>query len=79
LNGMGSVNDSTRSSEPLDLAALERDIPTTPEDIEALRRQRPRMPDNWWDVLTQASEELPGLQEARRRRKTFEGCAPFEL
>lgn len=76
---MGSVNDSTKSSEPLDLLALERDIPTTLEDIQALRRRRPRMPDNWWDALTQASEELPGLQEARRRRKTFEGCAPFEL
>jgi hypothetical protein len=37
------------------------------------------MPENWWDVLTEASEQLPGLEEARRRRKTFEGCVPFEL
>jgi hypothetical protein len=76
---MGSMNDSTKSSEPLDLLALERDIPTTPEDILALRQHRPRMPENWWDVLTQASEQLPNLEEARRRRKTFEGCPPFEL
>ncbi|HEX3532072.1 MAG TPA: hypothetical protein VH988_33855 [Thermoanaerobaculia bacterium] len=69
----------TKSSEPLDLGNLERDIPTTPEDIRALRRHRPRMPENWWDILTEASEQLPGLQEARRRRRTFEGCAPFEL
>jgi hypothetical protein len=76
---MGSASDSTKSSEPLDLLEIERDIPTTPEDIRALREIRPRMPENWWDVLTQASEQLPGLQEARLRRKTFEGCAPFEL
>ena len=76
---MGSMNDSMKSSEPLDLLALERDIPTTPEDIRALRRHRPRVPENWWDVLTQASEQLPNLEEARRRRKTFEGCPPFEL
>lgn len=67
------------SSEPFDLLDLERDIPTTPEDIRALRENRPRMPANWWDVLTQASEQLPGVQEALRRRKTFEGCEPFEL
>jgi hypothetical protein len=35
--------------------------------------------ENWWDVLTQASEQLPGVQEALRRRKTFEGCEPFEI
>ena len=76
---MASVTASTRSSEPLDLRELERDIPTTPEDVLALRRDRPRMPANWWDVLTEASNQLPGLQEARLRRKTFEGCPPFEL
>jgi hypothetical protein len=76
---MGSVNDSTKSSEPLDVLEIERDIPTTPEDIQALREHRPRMAENWWDILTAASEQLPGLEEARRRRKTFAGCAPFEL
>lgn len=68
-----------KSSEPFDLLDLERDIPTTPEDIRALREHRPRMPENWWDVLTEASEQLPGVQEALRRRKTFEGWPPFEL
>jgi hypothetical protein len=76
---MGSRDASTKSSEPLDLLELERDIPTTPEDVEALRRHRPRMPENWWDVLTAASEQLPGLEEARRRRRTFAGWPPFEL
>ena len=79
---MGSANDSTTSSEPLDLLDLldlERDIPTTEEDVQALRRHRPRMPENWWDVLTEASQQLPQLQEARQRRKTFAGCSPFEL
>jgi hypothetical protein len=68
-----------KSSDPFDLLDLERDIPTTPEDIQALRTNRPRMPENWWDVLTEASEQLPGVQEALRRRKTFEGWPPFEL
>ncbi|HYH44929.1 MAG TPA: hypothetical protein VEG34_04540 [Thermoanaerobaculia bacterium] len=73
------MNASKKSSEPLDLLDLERDIPTTQEDIEALRRHRPLVPENWWDVLTEASEQLPGLEEARHRRKTFAGCPPFEL
>ncbi|HJX26767.1 MAG TPA: hypothetical protein VJ885_02555 [Thermoanaerobaculia bacterium] len=68
-----------KSPDSFDLLDLERDIPTTPEDIRALRENRPRMPDNWWDVLTEASEQLPGVQKALRRRKTFEGCPPFEL
>lgn len=68
-----------KSPDSFDLLDLERDIPTTPEDVRALRENRPRMPDNWWDVLTEASEQLPGVQEALRRRKTFEGWEPFEL
>lgn len=67
------------SSEDFDLLDLERDIPTTPEDIVALRKNRPRVSENWWDFLTLATEQLPGVQEALRRRKTFEGCEPFEL
>ena len=67
------------SPDSFDLPDLERDIPTTPEDIRALRENRPRMPANWWDSLTEASEQLPGVQEARRRRKTFEGWEPFTL
>ena len=68
-----------KSPDSFDLLDLERDIPTTSDDIRALRENRPRMPDNWWDVLTEVSEQLPGVQEALRGRKTFEGCPPFEL
>lgn len=68
-----------KSPDSFDLLDLDRDIPTTPDDIRALRENRPRMPENWWDVLTEASEQLPGVQEALRRRKTFEGWEPFEL
>jgi hypothetical protein len=68
-----------KSPDSFDLLDLDRDIPTTQEDVRALRENQPRMPDNWWDVLTEASEQLPGVQEALRRRKTFEGCPPFEL
>jgi hypothetical protein len=44
LSVMGSANDSTTSSELLDRFDLERDIPTTDEDVQALRRHRAAKP-----------------------------------
>jgi hypothetical protein len=67
------------SKRPPDLLNLERDIPTTPEDIRALRENRPQAWSNWWDQLTRLSEQIPNVEEVRRRRKTFAGCEPFEL
>lgn len=58
---------------------LERDIPTTPEDVIALRKQRPVRGENWLEDLYRLTQQLPGVDEALRRRKTFEGCEPFEL
>ena len=58
---------------------LERDIPTTPEDVVALRKNRPVRGENWLEDLHRLTQQLPGVQEALRRRKTFEGCEPFEL
>lgn len=62
-----------------DLLHLERDIPTTPEDIRALRKNRPKVGEDWLNQLTRMYEQIPNADELRRRRRTFEGCEPFEL
>lgn len=68
------------SSEELpDLFDLERDLPTTPEDVRALRENRPQPGPDWLDQLSELSELFPNAEEARHRRRTFEGCEPFEL
>ena len=67
------------TSKKSELLNLERDIPTTPEDIRALRENRPKPAADWLDQLTKVVRQIPNLEEVRRRRKTFEGCEPFEL
>jgi hypothetical protein len=64
---------------PPDLLSLEADIPLTPEDIRALRENRPQAWVNWWDQLTLVSEQFPNAAQALRDRSTFEGYEPFEL
>lgn len=71
---------SKRASDPNRsvLDRIEEDIPTTPEDVEALRRARERArsgftleqihllePPDWWGYPP--------------RRRSFEGYEPFEL
>jgi hypothetical protein len=67
------------SKEPSDLLDLERDIPTTPEDVRALRENRPRAGPDWLEQLQKLVDQVPNAHEIRRRRRTFEGCEPFEL
>lgn len=67
---------TSRKPELLD---LERDIPTTPEDIRALRENRPKVSEDWLNQLTRTSQQIPNLEEVIRKRRTFEGCEPFEL
>ena len=62
-----------------DLLFLERDLPTTAEDIRALRENRPRGEGDWWSQLTRLSEQFPDVTQALCRRRTFEGYEPFEL
>lgn len=69
---------STRELDPLD---LERDIPTTREDVEALRRSSRELGEQGTNLvpllhrLTEATRSL-GL---RPSRATSEGRSPFEL
>jgi hypothetical protein len=67
------------TSRKSDLLNLERDIPTTPEDIRALRENRPKRGEDWLNQLTRMYEQIPNADELRRRRRTFEGFEPFEL
>lgn len=67
------------SKKKPELLNLERDIPTTPEDIRALRENRPKPAADWLEQLTKLSKQIPNVEEVRRRRKTFVGCEPFEL
>jgi hypothetical protein len=67
------------SKRPSDLLNLERDLPTTPEDIRALRENRPKPAADWLEQLTKLSRQIPNVEEVRRWRKTFAGCEPFEL
>lgn len=67
------------TSRKPDLLNLERDIPTTPEDIRSLRENRPKVGEDWLNQLTRMYEQIPNADEIRRRRRTFEGFEPFEL
>lgn len=64
-----------------DLVNLDRDLPTTAEDVRRLRELRATVrwgPDRWAELQAWV-DSMPNVQEALRKRKTFEGCEPFEL
>jgi hypothetical protein len=63
---------SSKRSEPLD---LERDIPTTPEDVAALRRIKESRRVSFAEYLRFLSRLAPPPV----RRKTHQGYEPFEL
>jgi hypothetical protein len=67
------------SNEPPDAASidLDRDVPTTPEDVRTLRACRASTPG--WLGLT--AEELDAIlpDEALDRRPTAAGRRPFSL
>ena len=66
---------SSKRPEPLD---LERDLPTTAEDVAALRRIREGRRISFAEYLRFLSRLAMPSGEARRR-KTHEGQEPFEL
>lgn len=49
------------SSKKPKLLDFERDIPTTPEDIRALRENRPKLDPTWIDRLTEVVAQLPNV------------------
>jgi hypothetical protein len=67
------------SKEPSDLLDLETGIPTTAEDVRALRENRPQSGDDWLAQLQKLADQFPASYEELERRSTFEGHEPFEL
>lgn len=65
--------------EPSDFLDLETGIPTTAEDVRALRENRPQSGDDWLDQLQRLADQFPASYEDLARRPTFEGHEPFEL
>lgn len=68
-----------RSQEPSDLLDFERDIPTTPKDVRALEKHRPRVGEDWLAQLEELSKQFPVSPEELACRPTFKNCEPFEL
>jgi hypothetical protein len=67
---------SRKISEPL---FGDGDLPTTADDVLALRRHRPRAGSDWLADLARLAEQMPGAAADLSRRRTFAGLPPFEL
>jgi len=67
-----------KSKDDLELTSLEQDLPTTEEDIEALRRAR-NAGHTDMSSFVRALSRLKVPQQTLRRRGTHEGYEPFEL
>jgi hypothetical protein len=57
----------------------EDDLPTTADDVAALRQHRPQAADEWLAQLTVLAAQAPQTPASRRERRTFAGLPPFEL
>ena len=60
------------------LLNLERDVPTTTEDVEVLRRLRRETP-SWLLLAPEAVDALLPSDALDRRPTTSPGATPFEL
>ncbi len=69
-----------RSNGSSDLLGV-GDLPTTEEDVLALRRLHPAAGGDWLAQLTSLAAQVPQAPPggAVRQRRTFAGLAPFEL
>ena len=68
------------SNKPSDSTSLnlERDVPTTREDVEALRRLRRETP-SWLLLPAEAVDALLPIDALDRRPTTSPGATPFEF
>jgi hypothetical protein len=58
------------------------DLPTTADDVRALREHRPQLLQpgiDWLEELTVLASQAPPAAAGLRLRRTFAGLAPFEL
>jgi hypothetical protein len=68
-----------KSSGPSPDLDLTRDLPTTADDVAALRQLRPEAPVDWLERLTALSDPALFPPAPRRDRSTSAGLPPFEL
>ncbi len=68
------MTSSSQHSEALDLA---RGLPTTPEDVAALRRAQPRA--QWCNRVDLEALRAPPWLAHEPRRIVFRDAPPFEL
>lgn len=66
-----------RSKRNPDFLELEKDLPTTGADVEALRRHRPRAMG--WEDYLRLLAALPPSPDTLRARPGPRGDQPFEL
>jgi hypothetical protein len=66
------------SRTTLTLQHLERDLPTSPEDVEALRLAAAVVPDDPFAIVQALVNALPAVAR-RPRTETAAGRPPFEL
>jgi hypothetical protein len=62
-----------------DLPFCDGDLPTSRDDVRALREHRPKPGIDWLEELTSLARQVPQAATNLRRRRTFAGLAPFEL
>jgi hypothetical protein len=58
------------------------DLPTTADDVRALREHRPRQLQpgvDWLEKLTLLASQAPLAAAGLRQRRNFAGLPPFEL
>ena len=62
-----------------DLLLGDHDLPTTGEDLVALRQHRPHAGSDWLNDLTRLAAQVPPASSLLVQRRTFAGLPPFEL
>jgi|HubBroStandDraft_3_1064219.scaffolds.fasta_scaffold07170_1 hypothetical protein len=67
------------SKKASDLSLGDEDLPTSEDDVRALRANRARWGHDWLEELTDLARQMPEAAEDLRRRRTFAGGEPFEL
>jgi hypothetical protein len=60
------------------LLNFDRDLPVTPEDVDALRRLRAEVP-SWFSLDWQTLQDLVGPDALDRRPLARDAWAPFSL
>jgi|tagenome__1003787_1003787.scaffolds.fasta_scaffold18278970_1 hypothetical protein len=67
------------SSEPPKFFELPRGFPVTPEALQVLRENPIQPGKDFWEQFQRVHDLLLAVEDGWRKRRTLEGCEPFEL